>query len=96
MIFCEICGCDPCDCEDMGLRNEFWRILQARSKFDGKVGLLAYSPNKLLPERDCKMEKRDQTKDRIFPLGLSNLGKRAGYPSHRNDTQSSKINGDRT
>lgn len=96
MNFCEICECDPCDCEDMGLKNEFWGILQKRSQCNGKISVLAYSSNRFFSQCDSKMEKRNKAKDRIFPSGLQNTIKGTRYSTYRNDTQSSCFNGDRT
>lgn len=71
MNFCEICNCDPCDCEDMGLKNEFWRILPEGNEWNGEINPLAYYPGWSQRKCDIKMEKGDQSKDRIFLEGLS-------------------------
>ena len=70
-MICEICECDPCDCEDlMGFNNELWGVGKKRNERDGEI-----SP--LVDERDWsqringkQMEEGNQTQDRILSESL--------------------------
>lgn len=70
-MICEICECDPCDCEDlMGFNNELWGVGKERNERDGEI-----SP--LVDERDWsqringkQMEEGNQTQDRILSQGV--------------------------
>jgi hypothetical protein len=79
----------------MGLKNEFWRILPEGNEWDGEINPLAYYPGWSQRKCDIKMEKGDQSKDRIFLEGLSRdiSGQRNSIITSYNS--SCRINGNR-
>ncbi len=68
---CEICECDPCDCDDlMGYNDELWGVGTKGNERDGEI-----SP--LVNERDWsqringeQMAQGNQTQDRILSESL--------------------------
>ena len=71
-MICEICQCDPCDCQDMmGYNNELWGMGTPRNEWDGQINPLAHEGNRSFHKYGEQVEERNQTKDRIFSEGLS-------------------------
>lgn len=70
-MICEICECDPCDCEDlMGYNNELWGVGTKGNERDGEI-----SP--LVNERDWsqringkQMEEGNQAQNGILSESL--------------------------
>ena len=70
-MICDICQCDPCDCEDMmGYNNEFWGLGTEGNEWDGEIHPLAYERDWGFHFNGKQMEEGNQTKDRIFSEGM--------------------------
>ena len=67
---CEVCLCDPCDCEDMGLEYELWGMGPERNEWNGEIHPLADERNRSFHQYGQQMEERNQAQDRIFSEGV--------------------------
>jgi hypothetical protein len=71
-VICEICKCDPCDCEDMmGYNDEFRGLGTEGNEWDGQINSLADEGNRSFHKYGKQVEEGNQTKDRILPEGMS-------------------------
>ena len=71
-MICEICQCDPCDCEDMmGYNDEFRGLGTEGNEWNGQINPLADEGNRSFDFNGQQVEKRNQTKDRILLEGVS-------------------------
>lgn len=70
-MICEICQCDPCDCEDMmGYNNEFRGMGKKGNEWDGEIYPLADERDWGFHFNGKQMEERNQAQDRILPESL--------------------------
>ena len=71
-MICEICQCDPCDCEDMmGYNDELWRLGTEGNEWNGQIHPLADEGNRSFDFNGKQVEEGNQTKDRILLEGVS-------------------------
>ena len=81
-MICEICQCDPCDCEDMmGYNDELWGLGTEGNEWDGEINPLADERDWSFHFNGQQVEERNQAQNRIFLEGVSGDFQRKGDSS---------------
>ena len=75
---CEVCQCDPCDCNDWGV-YEFWGVVPRRGEQKRSDHNMAGSSNRSSPKPHSQMEdEKQQPQNRILFVDLYNTGTGSG------------------
>ncbi len=71
-MICEICQCDPCDCEDvMGYNNEFWGLGTEGNEWNGEIHPLAYEGDWSFHEYGQQVAQGNQAQNGILLESVS-------------------------